>query len=229
MIRSKLSTCLLILALLFWAGDVAAQNAPSAADIAHYDGLHAAAHEGDLTRLDALLNAGADPELRDRSDRTPLHVAAFASHDAAVARLVAAGANLNALDAQAYDIVTITAVANDKPLLDLALELGASAGNLTSPYDGTALIAAAHLGHADVVRSLIAASAPLDHVNNLGWTALIEAVILGDGGPDHVATVAALVVAGADTRLTDRQGIGALQHARGRGYREIIAILENSR
>ena len=52
-----------------------------------------------------------------------------------------------------------------------------------SPYDGTALIAAAHLGHHEVVRALVEAGAPLDHVNNLGWTALIEAVILGDGGP----------------------------------------------
>ena len=35
-----------------------------------------------------------------------------------------------------------------------AAEGGASAKNVTSPYDGTALIAAAHLGHVEVVRVL---------------------------------------------------------------------------
>ena len=38
----------------------------------------------------------------------------------------------------------------------------------------------------------------MDHVNNLGWTALIEAVILGDGGARHTRIVAALIKAGAD-------------------------------
>jgi len=64
--------------------------------------------------------------------------------------------------------------------------IGGNPGNVTSPYDGTALIAAAHLGHHEVVKALVDAGAPLDHVNNLGWTALIEAVILGDGGPRHI-------------------------------------------
>ena len=70
--------------------------------------------------------------------------------------------------------------------------------NVTSRYDGTALIAAAHLGHVEVVRELIRAGAPLDHVNNLGWTALIESIVLGDGGPRHTATLKALVDAGAN-------------------------------
>src|SRR5262249_57751525 len=92
-------------------------------------------------------------------------------------------ANPNALENDRYDIVTIAAVADDVPTLKVALELGCRAKNITSRYDGTALIAAAHLGHAEVVRTLIAAGAPLDHVNNLGWTAVIESIVLGDGGP----------------------------------------------
>ena len=103
--------------------------------------------------------------------------------------LVAGGAGPDALDAQRYDIVTIAAVRGDAATLRLALALGASPRNVTSPYDGTALIAAAHLGHVEVVRILVEAGAPLDHVNNLGWTALLEAVILGDGGPSQVAIV----------------------------------------
>ena len=104
----------------------------------------------------------------------------------------------------------------------------ASAKLVTSIYDGTALIAAAHLGHDCVVKVLIRSGAPLDHVNNLGWTALIEAVILGDGGPRHVETVRALVEAGANVNIADRQGATPLQHARSRVYAGISAILERA-
>jgi hypothetical protein len=106
------------------------------------------------------------------------------------------------------------------------VELGPSAKLVTSRYDGTALIAAAHLGHDGVVRQLIRAGAPLDHVNNLHWTALIEAVVLGDGGPRHQATLKALLDAGASWRLTDRQGRTPLQLARAQGYGAMVALLE---
>jgi len=123
--------------------------------------------------------------------------------------------------------VTIAAVANDPEMMSLAIELGNDAGLTTSPYEGTALIAAAHLGHHEVVRRLIAAGAPLDHINNLGWTALIEAVILGDGGPDHQTTVRALIAAGADNTIPDRNGVTPLEHAQARGYREISNLISN--
>ena len=208
------------------ATTVMAQSAPSASERAGFNALQQAAHEGDIDTLIAEVDAGADIEARDAAGRTPAIIAAFASHDEVVKRLAAAGADLDALESRAYDIVTIAAVADDLAMLDLALELGADSGQVTSPYDGTALIAAAHLGHHAVVRSLIEAGAPLDHINNLDWTALIEAVVLGDGGPDHIETVRALVDAGADRSIGDSAGITPLQHARQRGYAEIVSLLE---
>lgn len=187
--------------------------------------LHAAAYTGSVNQLQLLMNKGIDLESKDRSGRTAVHVAVYASQNDALEALAKAGADLNALEYQAYDIVTIAAVADDLELLDLAISLGASASNITSPYDGTALIAAAHLGHHEIVKSLIRAGAPLDHINNLGWTALIEAVILGDGGPDHIETVRALVEAGADKSIPDRDGITPLQHAVRANYTEIADIL----
>ena len=139
--------------------------------------------------------------------------------------LAAAGANLNALEFQHYDPVTIAAVANDEETIALLLQLGASAKNVTSPYEGTALIAAAHLGHVGVVRQLIAAGAPLDHVNNLHWTALIEAVVLGDGGRNHTSIVRLLLSAGANPTLRDRDGNTPLMLARARGFREMERLL----
>jgi len=221
---------LLLLAVLFaWnSRAVFAQTGPSRSEIERYTGLHRAAHEGDVAAIVKLAAAGADLNALDGARRTPLHVAAFASKPAAVRALVKAGANPNALEHQAYDIVTIAAVANDLDVLDAALDSGASALNITSPYDGTALIAAAHLGHHKVVAKLIAAGAPLNHINNLHWTALIEAVILGDGGPNHIETVRALVKAGADKSIADRQGVTPLMHARQRGYTAMMALLQNA-
>jgi ankyrin repeat protein len=203
-----------------------AQTAPTERDLQIYAGLHAAAANGDVAEIEKLIAAGEKPNLQDGNSRTPLHVAVFRRQQAAAQALLRLGANPNAKDAQQYDIVTIAAVQNDLDMLKLALAGGGSARNITSPYDGTALIAAAHLGHVEVVRTLIAAGAPLDHVNNLGWTALIEAVVLGNGGKNHIETVEALVKAGADVDIKDRQGATALSHARQRGYSEMIKLLE---
>ena len=142
--------------------------------------------------------------------------------------LVQAGADPNAVERDRYDIVTIAAVANDVPTLKLALELGASAKNVTSRYDGTALIAAAHLGHVEIVRVLIQAGAPLDHVNNLGWTALIESIVLGDGGPRHTETLRALIAAGANVNIADRDGRTPLALARRHGYSAMMMLLERA-
>lgn len=206
-----------------------AQTAPSAGEIAAYDGLHRAAQDGNADEIRRLAKAGAALDARDAHGRTPAHVAAFASRDEALRALAEAGADMNALDRQAYDVVTIAAVADDPELMSLAIALGNDPGLTTSPYRGTALIAAAHLGHVEVVRHLIAAGAPLDHVNNLGWTALMEAVVLGDGGRNHQEVVRLLLEAGADRSIADRDAVTPLAHARARGYSEIAGLLEKSR
>ena len=216
---------LLMVALAFTCR---AQVPPSPDEIAGYDGLFAAATRGDADRIRALVAEGRNPDERDAYVRTPLHVAAYAGHKEAMRALVAAGADPNALEGDRYDIVTIAAVANDLPTLKVALELGASPSNITSRYDGTALIAAAHLGHVEVVRTLIRTGAPLDHVNNLRWTALIESIVLGDGGHRHTETLTALVEGGADVNLPDGNGRTPLELARLYRYAEMVRVLERA-
>jgi uncharacterized protein len=216
---------LAVLAAAPWA---LAQNAPTRQELAVYAGLHEAAAKGDAAEIERLIKEGEKPNLQDSKSRTPLHVAAYMKQHAAARALLRLGANPNALEIERYDIVTIAAVANDIEMLKLALEGGASARNITSRYDGTALIAAAHLGHAEAVKILIEAKAPLNHVNNLGWTALLESIVLGNGGANHTATLRALVEAGADVNIADRQGNTPLQLARRRGYVEMARILENA-
>ncbi|MEO6744876.1 MAG: ankyrin repeat domain-containing protein [Caldimonas sp.] len=236
------------------SGSTQAQVPPTPAEIAAYQGLHAAAQRGDAAEIQRLAggaggarqaptpsgsapsgpgqaprHAGANAaalEARDSNGRTPLHVATFAKRRDAIRALLTAGADSGALDRDRYDAVTIASVADDEETLRTLLAAGASAKLVTSRYEGTALIAAAHLGHDGVVRQLIAAGAPLDHVNNLGWTALIEAVVLGDGGPRHQACVDALLSAGADRLIGDRARRTPLQLAQDRGYAAIVSLLE---
>jgi ankyrin repeat protein len=210
------------------ATTVMAQRAPTLEESARYSGLHAAAYQGDVVQLRTLIAAGGALDARDAHGRTPLHVATFARQRDAIRLLASAGAQLGALEDDRYDAVTIAAVANDEPTLGLLLSLGASAKLVTSRYDGTALIAAAHLGHVGVVRQLIRAGAPLDHVNNLHWTAVIESIVLGDGGPRHQQTLQALIEAGADLSLTDRDGKTPLVLARSRGHPEMVQMLERA-
>jgi ankyrin repeat protein len=217
-----------LFALGLLAPPAAAQNAPTRPEIAIYAGLHEAAAKGDVAEIEKLIAAGEKPNIQDSKSRTPLHVAVYLKQPEAARALLRLGANPNALEIDRYDIVTIAAVANDLEMLKIALDGGGSAKTITSRYDGTALIAAAHLGHVEAVKMLIEANAPLNHINNLGWTALMEAVVLGNGDTNHTATVRALVEAGCDVNIADKQGTTPLQHARRRGYVEMARILENA-
>ena len=142
--------------------------------------------------------------------------------------LIAAGAEVNARDDRAYDALTQAAARGDHALVELLLASGADVRLITSPYRGTALIAAAHHGHVEVIRALIARKAPLDHVNNLGWTALMEAIVLGDGGARHTESLRILLAAGANPNIGDRDGVTPLTLARRRGYGEMARLLESA-
>jgi ankyrin repeat protein len=203
-----------------------AQTPPTDRDLQIYAGLHAAAAAGDIPEIEKLIKEGEKPNLQDSNSRTPLLVAAYRKHYEAARTLIRLGADPKARDLQRFDILAIAAANNDMELLKIGLEGGADPRQVAGNYDGTALITAAHLGHVEIVKALIAAKAPLDHVNAMGWTALIMCVMLGNGGKDHIATVEALVKAGADVDIKDRAGNTALTHARARRYDEMIRILE---
>jgi ankyrin repeat protein len=220
-----LATVFLLLAATLPAS---AQIAPTDAELRAYSGLHAAAARGDIADIEKRIKAGENKEATDARGRTPLHVAAFQKKHDAARVLMKLGADPNKLEVDRYDIITIASVANDVPMLKIAIEGGGNPKAITSRYDGTALIAAAHLGHAEVVRVLIAAKAPLDHVNNLNWTALIESIVLGNGGKNHTDTLRALVDAGANLNIPDGSGSTPLKLARNRGYNEMTAILEKA-
>jgi ankyrin repeat protein len=203
-----------------------AQTAPDKDQLAAYQGLHAAVAKDDISAIRRLVSAGSNLNGRDSHGRTSLMVAAYRRNKGAARALIESGAHVNALDSERYDLLTIAAVLNDIEMVKFAIASGADTRLVTSPYQGTALIASAHLGHVEVVRTLIAGKAPLDHVNNLGWTALIEAIVLGDGGPRHEAIVRALLKAGARADLPDGRGTTPLELAVQRGYSNMVRLLK---
>ena len=97
---------------------------------------------------------------------------------------------------------------------------------IVNRFGGVSVIPASERGHVDYVRRVVTTGIDVNHVNRLGWTALLEAVILGDGGEAHQEIVRILLAAGADRSIADKDGVTALEHARARGQAEIVALLE---
>ena len=187
--------------------------------------LIAAAGAGDARGVGDLLADGADVTARDGDGRTALVAAAFGNHVAAARSLVRAGADVNAKDPtqQSAYLIASSEVGDDPRLLALTLEHGAEVDDKDS-FNGTALIRAAERGHPRIVAALLRAGIDRDHVNRLGWTALHEAVVLGDGGPAHVATVRTLIDGGVDVNVRGTTG-RPLAHAEERGYEAIARML----
>lgn len=111
--------------------------------------------------------------------------------------------------------------------MTLALKAGPNF-KVYNRYGGIALIPACERGHVEVVKELLKTDIDIDHVNRLGWTALLEAIILGDGGPRHREIVRRLVQAGANINLPDGEGVTPLQHARLKGLKDIADRLESA-
>ena len=109
----------------------------------------------------------------------------------------------------------------------MTLDAGADV-NAKDSYNGTGLIRAADRGYVEIVRRLLETEIDIDHVNRLGWTALLEAIILGGGDERHTETVRVLVDGGVDVNLADGDGVTPLAHARAHGYDEIASILSDA-
>jgi ankyrin repeat protein len=187
--------------------------------------LHDAAAAGDVGLIRRLLAAGADVDARDDEGRTPILVATVARRTEAVRVLIEAGADVDIRDDSLANPFLYAGAEGLLEILRIVNEAGADPA-ITNRFGGVALIPASERGHVETVRYLLEESdVDVDHVNNLGWTALLEAVILGDGGLRHQAIVALLMDAGADPELADRDGVTPLAHARARGHAEIVAIL----
>jgi uncharacterized protein len=188
--------------------------------------LLAGAAAGDVAAIAAALRAGADPDARDADGTPATMLATRGGHAEAVRVLLDAEADVDAQDAERLNPFLYGGAEGLLDILTLANEAGADP-TVTNRYGGVALIPACERGHVEIVRYLLNESdVDVDHVNDLGWTALLEAILLSDGGPRHQEIVRLLIDNGADVDLADRDGVRPLAHARARGQREIVELLE---
>jgi len=188
--------------------------------------LVAAAERGDLAEVRRLLDAGAAVNARDGRGRNAVLAATQGGHEAVARALIERGADVNAQDDIQDSAFLLAGASGHTEIVRLALP--SADFKRTNRYGGTALIPACHHGHVETVRVLLRSSIDVDHVNRLGWTALLEAVILGDGGTAHTEIVRLLIERGARLNLADRDGVTPLQHAERRGQTAVARLLRTA-
>ena len=210
-----------------WVGLAGAALArPALAQSAVPPALVAAAERGDVSSLRRLLDAGADVNERDARGRNAVLAATQGGHEAAARLLIERGADVNAQDEIADSAFLLAGARGHTGIVRAAL--GAKPPpdfQRLNRYGGTALIPACHYGHVETVRLLLTTPIDVNHRNRLGWSALLEAILLGDGGAAHTEIVRLLLAHRADPNLTDAQGVRPLAHAEQRGQREIADLL----
>jgi ankyrin repeat protein len=187
--------------------------------------LISAAERGDTAAALRLIADGADINAQDARGRTPVLAATHANRVETVRALIAAGADINIRDNLKDNPFLYAGAEGLLDILRLTIAAGADT-RITNRFGGTALIPAAERGHVAVVEMLLTrTNVDVNHINNLGWTALLEAIVLSDGGPRHQKIVQLLIDYNADVTIADKDGVTPLQHARQRSFAEIARAL----
>ncbi|WP_394138951.1 ankyrin repeat domain-containing protein [Cytobacillus oceanisediminis] len=172
-----------------------------------------------------LIEKGVDLNKKDSDGRTATMIATY-NNDVETAKvLIKAGADVNNQDNMKNNPFLYAGAEGYVEILKLTIEAGADPA-IMNRYGGTALIPASEHGHIDAIKELLTKTdIDVNHINDLGWTALLEAIILNDGNVKQQQTVQMLIDHGADVNIPDRNNVTPLQHAREKGLKEIEQIL----
>lgn len=190
--------------------------------------LQAAAAAGDVNAIREAIRSGAQIEFRDADGRTPLMTAVYKHHTDAARELIGAGASVNAQDKILNSPFLYAGAEGMTDIVRMCMKAGADY-TVYNRYGGSALIPACERGHVETVKAILEDKKfPINHINRLGWTALLEAVILGNGGKAHIEIVQLLIDRGADLNIADKDGVTTLQHARQKRQTEIVRLLEQA-
>lgn len=179
----------------------------------------------EVDRVRDLLDKGVDINAQDTQGRTAIMIATYANDVEMVKVLIAEGADVDIQDNMLNNPFLYAGAEGYMEILKLMIAAGADP-TITNRYGGVALIPASEHGYVEVVNELLTnTKTHVNHVNNLGWTALLEAIILNDGSEKQQQTIRLLIEHGADVNLADKDGVTPLEHAREKGYKEIEEIL----
>ncbi|MEH6942999.1 ankyrin repeat domain-containing protein [Bacillus sp. JJ722] len=179
----------------------------------------------DAEAVSKLLKEGVDINAKDNQGRTALMIATYNNDQTTAKVLIDAGADVNIQDNMKNTPFLYAGAEGYLEILKLTIDAGADP-TITNRYGGTALIPASEHGYVDVIQELLTRTEiDVNHVNNLGWTALMEAIILNDGDKTQQQVVQLLIDHGADVNVPDKDGVNPLQHAKKHGFKEIEEIL----
>ena len=165
-----------------------AREAPAARDA----GLLEAVRTGDAASVEALLAGGVDVNEAGADGTTALHWAVYREDVPTVARLIGAGAAVDAANRYGVRPLTIAAAAGHAVIVRALLDAGADP---RTPAAGEPpILSAARTGSLDTVRLLVRHGADINAQESLrGQTALMWAA-----AENHAAVVRTLLELGAD-------------------------------
>ncbi|WP_152395701.1 ankyrin repeat domain-containing protein [Paenibacillus guangzhouensis] len=184
-----------------------------------------AAAQGDVATLKKCLEQGIDINVRNKQKRTAVLIAAMNDHLKAVSFLVEAGANVDLQDETCFNPFLFGCINGKLELVKLMIKANTNIELLTR-FGGVGITPASEKGHVEVVRELLTTTdINVNHTNICGWTPLIEAIILNDGGEKQQTIIKLLIEHGANVHMVDKYGVTPLELARKKGFVEIEQIL----
>ncbi|WP_421506884.1 ankyrin repeat domain-containing protein [Erwinia rhapontici] len=184
-----------------------------------------AAQQGEQDILQQCRDQGVDLNVTTAQRTSAITLAAQHQHYACVAWLIEAGADINQQDDTCLNPFLLACLNNDLTLLRLLLPAAPDLTRVTR-FGGIGLTPASEKGHVEIVRELLSRTTiNVNHTNFLGWTPLLEAILLNDGGAKQQEIVQLLLDNGASPHLTDKYGKTPLQLARSLGYDAIATQL----
>lgn len=195
-------------------------------EIVDQQGLVKMVESKNVNAVASALKAGQDVNTVDVNKRNLLLIATINQDLPMVNLLISYKADVNQQADNLDSPFLYAGATGQTEMLRLFLENGARF-DVFNRYHGSALIPACERGHVETVKLLANTKGyPIDHVNRLGWTALMEAIVLGDGTEKYQEIVQILKDAGSRMDIPDKDGISPVQHAKKRGFKEIVKIIE---
>ena len=162
---------------------------------------------------------------QDTNGQTLLHVAVFRNQLEVAAWLLNQGCDPNQKDMNQLSPFIAAAANGLDEMFHLLLHYSPDLTE-TNRFGGTALLPSSEKGYLRVVQQALDAGVPVNHINRLGWTALLEAAILGDDGFLFRDIIEALIQAGADVTINDFTNQTAIDYATQAKAESILEILK---